>query len=73
MQFALDSEHPEFVRGCEVGALNMKLRLLGDVALHELVRRENGEMLRRMAEASGRRYAVETLDEDWLHVVVEPA
>lgn len=70
--YALDSEHPEFLRGCEAGFIDAKLQFLGHVTLRELMHRSNEEMLRRMAEAAGRSYSVEIIDDEWMAVVVDP-
>lgn len=72
LQFALDSEDPEFLRGCEVGSVNAKMRILGEVTLHELMLQSNREMLRRMAEAAGRHYNIELIDDTYMAVTIYP-
>ena len=53
LRYGLDSEDPEFLRGCEVGFVDARIQLLGQTTLHELMHRSNEEMLRRLAEAGG--------------------
>lgn len=72
MGHAYDSDDPEFVRGAEVGSLEAKVELLGDVAVREVMRRANMEMVKRIAESAGRAYAVEPIDDTWMEVVIEP-
>lgn len=69
----LDSGSPEFIRGCEVGRLQARIELLGDLTLREMVRRDNQEMLRRMAEAAGRPYRTEAIDSKWIVATIAPA
>lgn len=73
LRFALDSEHPEFLRGCEAGYIAAKAQFLGHVTLRELMHRDNQEMLRRIAEAEGRTFDIHVIDDDWMAVTLDPA
>jgi hypothetical protein len=68
---AYDSDDPEFVRGAEVGALEAKVQLLGDVVIHDVMRRSNEEMVRRIAEGAGRAWSAQPIDETWMDVTLE--
>jgi hypothetical protein len=68
-----DSDDPEFLRGAEVGALEAKLELLGNVAVTEVMRRTNAEMVRRVAEGARRPYSIEPIDDTWITVTIDPA
>lgn len=70
---AYDTDDPEFVRGAEVGSLEAKVELLGHVTVREVMRRSNTEIARRIAEGTGRVYAIHPIDETWMEIVIEPA
>jgi len=72
LRYGLDSDDPEFLRGCEVGYLDARVQLLGRITLHELLHRSNEEMLRRITEAAGRTYQVDPIDDEWMAVVIDP-
>lgn len=69
---AYDSDDPEFVRGAEVGALEAKVQLLGDVAIHDVMRRSNSEMVRRIAQGARRDFSISPIDDTWMDVTIEP-
>lgn len=60
-----DSNDPEFVRGIEIGHLMGKLDTSRD-SVEQIMHRSNEEMLRRVANAFGREYMVETLDDNYM-------
>lgn len=72
LRFELDSDDPEFVRGCEVGRLEARVSLLPSEMLREMVRQSNSEMLRRIAGTAGRSYTTERIDDEWMAVVINP-
>ncbi len=72
LRLELDSDDPEFVRGCEVGRLQARVSLLPNETLREMVRQSNSEMLRRIAGGAGRSYTTERVDDEWVAVVINP-
>jgi hypothetical protein len=64
--FPFDSDHPEFVRGFEIGALWERLKAGGpcEATLHAT----NAEMAIRLAEATGRSFTGEDLGDDWVAI-----
>lgn len=70
---AYDTDDPEFFRGAEIGYLEAKVELLGGVAIREVMRRSNEEMVRRVSEGAGRGLHVEAIDSEWMEVTLEPA
>ena len=63
---AFDTDDPEFVRRFEVGV--MWQRLQTDDSCEMTVHASNAEMVMRVAEATGRTFTAEHLDEDWIVV-----
>jgi hypothetical protein len=72
LEVEFDSGDPEFVRGVEVGYLEAKIELLGEVAIREVVRRSNEEMVRRLSAAAGRHVTTEVLDDQWMGITIDP-
>ena len=72
LRLELDSDDPEFVRGCEIGRLEARVGLLPNETLREMVRQSNREMLRRIAGTAGRSYTTERVDDEWMAVVINP-
>jgi len=61
-----DTDDPEFVRGFEVGTVWSQVRT-GEPCV-VTVHATNVEMVMRMAEATGRLFEAEDLDDDWIAV-----
>lgn len=61
---AFDTDHPEFVRGAEVGRLWEQLK--SNEPVIQEVHASNAEMLFRMAEATDRPLRADELDDHWL-------
>ncbi len=69
--FELDTDNPEFIRGFEVGALNARLRIEEDT-FSQMISAASYEMLRRMADAAGRLYRADLINDKWMNVTVYP-
>ena len=69
---AFDTDSPEFVRGCELGALWERLRN-EDGEVEQTVHLTNAEMVLRVSEATGRPVVSEECDDGyWMVVRFEP-
>lgn len=66
-----DTSHPEFARGFELGRLWAIARSTEDEIV-ETIHATNLEMLLRVAEAMGRRVAVEDIDDTWVTASLSP-
>jgi hypothetical protein len=69
---AFDNDHSEFVRGFECGRLWEMLKT-DYQEFEQHIHATNAEMVLRMAEATERVVAAETLDETWMMLKVEAA
>ncbi len=70
LALAFDTSTSDFVRGVEVGRLWEQLK--SDEPIAQEVHASNGEMLLRMAEATGRPLRADELDDTWLLVHFGP-
>lgn len=61
-----DRDDPQFVYGVEVGRLWEQLKSGDEVV--QTVHAVNSEMMMRLAEAAGRQFRAEELDENWIEI-----
>ena len=67
-----DSDHQEFSRGFEAGALWARLQERPDESLSQVVHAANAEMSLRIADALGRPIIGDELDAVWLELTFGP-
>lgn len=70
---AFDTNDPCFTRGFEMGRIWALLRAFPDEAVSEYAHAANGEMLLRMAEATGREIRSEELGGEWMVAFFTPS